>query len=51
MSDDKSGDERKDEVTRRTALSLAAAVAAFGAAMSMRPSTAIAQGNAEQGRR
>jgi len=43
MSDDKSGDERKDELTRRSALSLAAAVAAFGAAMGMRPSTAIAQ--------
>jgi len=45
--DNTNGNDSKREMTRRTTLSLAAAVATFGAAMGMRAPTAWAQGKME----
>ena len=45
--DKKNGNESSNSLTRRTTLTLAAAVATFGAAMGMRAPTAWAQGKME----
>lgn len=45
--DTPSGNQTKTDITRRTILTLAAAVAAFGAAMGMRAPNAWAQGKGE----
>jgi len=45
--DNTNGNDPKREMTRRTTLSLAAAVATFGAAMGMRTPAAWAQGKME----
>jgi hypothetical protein len=42
-----SGDQPKSDITRRVSLTLAAAVATFGAAMGMRATNALAQGKGE----
>ena len=46
MSEQDKGNQPKTNMTRRSTLTLAAAVATFGAAMGMRSTDALAQGMA-----